>query len=58
MFFQQLNSVLEKETATVLELYYAVSSLVAFGHKIPEATVTKIVKNVQASLKKDDNILK
>lgn len=58
LFYQALNAVIEKESSTIPELYYAVTGLVSFGQKVPDASATKVIKNLQASLKKDDNLLK
>lgn len=52
--FQTLTAVLEKDSSLVIELYYAVNGLASLGQKLPDTA--KIVKNLQAALKKDDSI--
>ncbi|XP_001601669.2 dolichyl-diphosphooligosaccharide--protein glycosyltransferase subunit 2 [Nasonia vitripennis] len=54
---KSLTAVLEKDAAKIPELYHAVNALVSFGQKIPDAAVAKIVKTLQATLKKDDSPL-
>ncbi|XP_043284195.1 dolichyl-diphosphooligosaccharide--protein glycosyltransferase subunit 2 [Venturia canescens] len=53
---QILTKVIEKETSTIPELYFATSALVTLSQKMSAATVSKLVKLVQAALKKDDSI--
>lgn len=55
---QSLTAVLEKDATTIPELYHAVNALVSFGQKVPDAAAAKIVKTLQATLKKDDSPLK
>lgn len=54
LVFQTLTAVLEKDSSLVIELYYAVNGLASLGQKLPDTA--KIVKNLQAALKKDDSI--
>ncbi|XP_058805642.1 dolichyl-diphosphooligosaccharide--protein glycosyltransferase subunit 2 [Phymastichus coffea] len=56
-FTKTLTAVIDKESSTIPELYYAVTALVSFGQKVSDASATKLMKNLQASLKKDDNLL-
>jgi hypothetical protein len=48
--------VLEQETSTVPDLYYAVQALSNVGQKKGEAA--KLIKTLQGALKKDDSLLK
>ncbi|XP_011308202.1 dolichyl-diphosphooligosaccharide--protein glycosyltransferase subunit 2 [Fopius arisanus] len=54
---QALNAVIEKETSTIPDLYHAISAY-SFGlsQKLSESTINKLVKTLQAALKKDDSI--
>ncbi|XP_023287669.1 dolichyl-diphosphooligosaccharide--protein glycosyltransferase subunit 2 isoform X2 [Orussus abietinus] len=51
-----LTKIVEKDTSTIPELYYAVGALKHLSHKLPEATITKLVKTLQSALKKDDSV--
>lgn len=51
-----LTAVIEKDSSTIPELYYAVHSLSALSQKMSAATTAKVVKTLQAALKKDDSI--
>lgn len=53
---QVLTSIIQKDTSTLSELYYAVSGLTALSQKVPTARVDKLVKLIQAALRKDDNL--
>jgi hypothetical protein len=48
--------VLERETSTVPDLFYAVQALTNVGQKKGEAA--KLIKTLQGALKKDDSLLK
>ncbi|XP_067009098.1 dolichyl-diphosphooligosaccharide--protein glycosyltransferase subunit 2 [Anabrus simplex] len=50
-----LTSVVEKDTSTVPELFYAVQALTNVGQKKVDAG--KLIKILQAALKKDDSLL-
>lgn len=50
-----LTAVIDKESSTILELHYAINSLTTLSQKLPDAS--KVVKSVQATLKKDDSLL-
>ncbi|KAK7866677.1 hypothetical protein R5R35_006061 [Gryllus longicercus] len=50
-----LGEVLQKETSTVPDLFYAVQSLNNIGQKKGDAA--KLIKTLQAALKKDDSLL-
>lgn len=52
-----LNAV-EKETSSIMELYYGVSGLVALSEKISAETIANIVKALQNMLQKDDDLWK
>ncbi|XP_012256271.2 dolichyl-diphosphooligosaccharide--protein glycosyltransferase subunit 2 [Athalia rosae] len=52
-----LTAVVDKETSTIPELYHAVGALAALSQKLPDATATKLVKTLQAILRKDDSLL-
>lgn len=55
---QVFTSIVQKDTSTLPELYYAVSGLTALSQKVPTARVEKLVKLIQAALKKDDSLWK
>lgn len=57
-FYQTLTAVIEKESSTPEALFYSANSFSSFGQKLPDALVTKLAKNLQASLKKDESLLK
>ncbi|XP_017764697.1 PREDICTED: dolichyl-diphosphooligosaccharide--protein glycosyltransferase subunit 2 [Eufriesea mexicana] len=50
-----LNAV-EKETSSIMDLYYGVSGLVALSKKISAETVANVVKALQNMLQKDDDL--
>ncbi|XP_023714512.1 dolichyl-diphosphooligosaccharide--protein glycosyltransferase subunit 2 [Cryptotermes secundus] len=52
---KSLGDVLERETSTVPDLFYAVQALTNVGQKKGEAA--KLIKTLQAALKKDDSLL-
>ncbi|XP_008550108.1 dolichyl-diphosphooligosaccharide--protein glycosyltransferase subunit 2 [Microplitis demolitor] len=52
-----LAAVIEKDTSTIPDLYHAVSAYVSLSQKLSESTISKLVKLLQAALKKDDNLL-
>ncbi|CAD6226330.1 GSCOCG00011876001-RA-CDS [Cotesia congregata] len=52
-----LSEVIEKDTSTVPDLYHAISAYVALSQKLSQSTTSKVVKVLQAALKKDDNFL-
>ncbi|XP_043477355.1 dolichyl-diphosphooligosaccharide--protein glycosyltransferase subunit 2 [Leptopilina heterotoma] len=52
-----LTAVIEKEGSTILEFHYAINSLTALSQKLSDAVTSKVVKNLQAILKKDDSLL-
>lgn len=51
-------STIEKDTSSIMELYYAVDGLTALSEKLPRDKVDKVVKAVQSTLQKDDNLWK
>ncbi|KAL6440134.1 hypothetical protein ACFW04_003029 [Cataglyphis niger] len=51
-----LTNVIQKDTSTLSDLYYAVSGLTALSQKIPAARIDKLVKLIQAALRKDDSL--
>ncbi|XP_072754556.1 dolichyl-diphosphooligosaccharide--protein glycosyltransferase subunit 2 [Anoplolepis gracilipes] len=51
-----LTNVIQKDTSTLSDLYYAVSGLTALSQKVPAARVDKLVKLIQAALRKDDSL--
>lgn len=55
---QTLTAVVEKETSTIPDLFYAVSALSALSQPLSDSATTKLVKTVQAALRKDDSFLK
>lgn len=52
---KNLGEVVERDTSTVPDLYYAVQALNNIGQKKGEAA--KLIKTLQAALKKDDSLL-
>lgn len=54
--FQSLTEVVGNEASSVSELFYAVQALMALGQKKVDSA--KLIKTLQAALKKDDSILK
>ncbi|KAJ9584791.1 hypothetical protein L9F63_020879, partial [Diploptera punctata] len=52
---KSLGEVVERESSTVPDLYYAVQALNNIGQKKGEAA--KLIKTLQAALKKDDSLL-
>ncbi|KAM0731800.1 Dolichyl-diphosphooligosaccharide--protein glycosyltransferase subunit 2 [Formica fusca] len=51
-----LTNVIQKDASTLSDLYYAVSGLTALSQKIPAARIDKLVKLIQAALRKDDSL--
>ncbi|XP_071633205.1 dolichyl-diphosphooligosaccharide--protein glycosyltransferase subunit 2 isoform X2 [Temnothorax longispinosus] len=51
-----LTSVIQKDTSTISDLYYAVSGLTALSQEIPSTRIDKLVKLIQAALRKDDSL--
>ncbi|XP_029170574.1 dolichyl-diphosphooligosaccharide--protein glycosyltransferase subunit 2 [Nylanderia fulva] len=51
-----LTNVIQKDTSTLSDLYYAVSGLTALSQKVPTARTDKLVKLIQAALRKDDSL--
>ncbi|KYN32281.1 Dolichyl-diphosphooligosaccharide--protein glycosyltransferase subunit 2 [Trachymyrmex septentrionalis] len=51
-----LTNIIQKDTSTLSDLYYAVSGLTALSQKIPTARIDKLVKLIQATLRKDDSL--
>ncbi|XP_050446458.1 dolichyl-diphosphooligosaccharide--protein glycosyltransferase subunit 2 [Cataglyphis hispanica] len=51
-----LTNVIQKDTSTLSDLYYAVSGLTALSQKIPATRIDKLVKLIQAALRKDDSL--
>ena len=51
-----LLSTIEKDTSSIMELYYAVDGLTALSEKLPRDKVDKVIKAVQSTLQKDDNL--
>ncbi|XP_032674890.1 dolichyl-diphosphooligosaccharide--protein glycosyltransferase subunit 2 [Odontomachus brunneus] len=51
-----LTNVIQKDTSTLSDLYYAVSGLTALSQKVPAARVDKLIKIIQAALRKDDGL--
>lgn len=58
IFIQILTDTIQKDTSTLSDLYYAVSGLGILSQKIPAARVDKLVKLIQAALRKDDSLWK
>ncbi|XP_074099951.1 oligosaccharide transferase delta subunit [Cotesia typhae] len=52
-----LSEVIEKDTSTVPDLYHAISAYIVLSQKLSQSTTSKVVKVLQAALKKDDNFL-
>jgi len=53
-----LTNVIQKDTSTLSDLYYAVSGLTALSQKIPSTRIDKLIKLIQAALRKDDSLWK
>ncbi|XP_011269845.1 dolichyl-diphosphooligosaccharide--protein glycosyltransferase subunit 2 [Camponotus floridanus] len=51
-----LTNVVQKDTSTLSDLYYAVNGLTALSQKVPAARIDKLVKLIQAALRKDDSL--
>ncbi|GAB1868025.1 Dolichyl-diphosphooligosaccharide--protein glycosyltransferase subunit 2 [Camponotus japonicus] len=51
-----LTNVIQKDTSTLSDLYYAVNGLTALSQKVPAARIDKLVKLIQAALRKDDSL--
>lgn len=51
-------NVVQKDTSTLSDLYYAVSGLTALSQKVPAARIDKLVKLIHAALRKDDSLWK
>lgn len=51
-----LIAIIDKETSTIPELYHAISAYVSLAQKLSESSISKVVKTLQAALKKDDNL--
>lgn len=58
VFVQILTNVVQKDTSTLSDLYFAVSGLTALSQKVPAARIDKLVKLIQAALRKDDSLWK
>lgn len=58
VLIQVLTNIIQKDTSTLSDLYYAVSGLTALSQKIPAARVDKLVKLIQTALRKDDSLWK
>jgi len=58
LFIQVLTNVIQKDTSTLSDLYYAVNGLTALSQKVPAARIDKLVKLIQAALRKDDSLWK
>lgn len=55
---KSLTAVIDKETSTIPDLYHALSAYVGLSQKLSDASVSKLVKTLQAALKKDDSLSK
>ncbi|KAG7199223.1 hypothetical protein KM043_018093 [Ampulex compressa] len=55
-FTKVLTSIVERDDATLAEIYYAVSGLTALSQKLSDERVAKLVKTIQSVLAKDDNL--
>jgi hypothetical protein len=53
---QTLGEVVAKESSSVSDLFYAVQGLNSIGQK--KGDPAKLIKTLQAALKKDDSLLK
>ncbi|XP_012231196.2 dolichyl-diphosphooligosaccharide--protein glycosyltransferase subunit 2 [Linepithema humile] len=51
-----LTNVVQKDTSTLSDLYFAISGLTALSQKVPAARIDKLVKLIQAALRKDDSL--
>ncbi|KYQ60019.1 Dolichyl-diphosphooligosaccharide--protein glycosyltransferase subunit 2, partial [Trachymyrmex zeteki] len=51
-----LTNIIQKDTSTLSDLYYAVSGLASLSQKIPSGRIDKLVKLIQATLRKDDSL--
>lgn len=51
-------SAIEKETLSMVELYYAVSGLTVLSEKLSHENVDNVIKTIQNTLRKDDNLWK
>lgn len=51
-------SAIEKETLSMVELYYAVSGLTVLSEKLSRENVDNVIKTIQNALRKDDNLWK
>ncbi|XP_003707065.1 oligosaccharide transferase delta subunit isoform X2 [Megachile rotundata] len=51
-----LSSTIEKDTSSIVELYYAVNGLAALSEKLPRNKVDKVIKAIENTLQKDDNL--
>lgn len=58
LFIQILTNIIQKDTSTLSDLYYAVSGLASLSQKIPSGRIDKLVKLIQATLRKDDSLWK
>lgn len=57
-YLQVLTNVIQKDISTLSDLYYAVSGLTTLSQKVPAARIDKLVKLIQAALRKDDSLWK
>ncbi|XP_017875714.1 dolichyl-diphosphooligosaccharide--protein glycosyltransferase subunit 2 [Ceratina calcarata] len=51
-----LTNVVEKETSSMTELYYAVRGLTVLSEKLSRDRIDKVIKTVQNALRKDDSL--
>ncbi|KAK1126539.1 hypothetical protein K0M31_004172 [Melipona bicolor] len=51
-----LSSAIEKETSSMMELYYAVSGLTILSEKLSRDNVENVIKTIQNTLRKDDSL--
>ncbi|XP_070521731.1 dolichyl-diphosphooligosaccharide--protein glycosyltransferase subunit 2 isoform X2 [Cardiocondyla obscurior] len=51
-----LLNVIQKDTSTLPDLYYAISGLTLLSQEIPSARIDKLIKLIQATLRKDDSL--
>lgn len=52
------TNTIEKETSSMMEIYYAVNGLNILSEKLSRDKIDNIIKTIQNMLRKDDNLWK
>lgn len=52
------TNTIEKETSSMMEIYYAVNGLNILSEKLSRDKIDNIIKTIQNILRKDDNLWK